>query len=231
LTVRTWKIKVNCLEYISNRFNNLRILIKFAVACFKKEGILNLLRELRIRLIWIQKVIVLEKSLQDPVPNLRSSVPIEIAKATLQDIQEGTDNGLKELVGEDGLFRFQYRLSKGHECFLAFQRGKVVHYSWVCYRGKRLKLAGLRNGSPFIYDCLTSKNVRGKGIFPCILAFICNYLKNANNAKVTTDTNPNNIPSLKGIKKVGFKERKFTSFFGFLGYCIFKRIKVLDQEN
>ena len=56
----------------------------------------------------------------------------------------------------------------------------------------------------FIYECFTDQSYRGLGVFPYALQHFCNWSRSKfETAYLRID--PQNISSIKGVKKVGFK--------------------------
>ena len=83
------------------------------------------------------------------------------------------------------------------------KEGKLVHYSYVvekCWKFPFLQKADFEIG-----PCETAFEFRGQGIYPYVLSCICkNKLRESNCAYMIVDSN--NISSIRGITKCGFKK-------------------------
>lgn len=80
--------------------------------------------------------------------------------------------------------------------------GSIVHYS--CVFPKCYKFPFLKKNDVEVGPCFTSKNHRGKGFYPYVLAYIAKkeILKKGN---LYLMINTKNKSSIRGVKKVGFK--------------------------
>jgi len=204
---------------------------KYFLIKLRDQGARSLLREIQKRLVSSYRCIVLERSLDKSSSNLTSRLELDIQKATLRHIECAGENGLEQMVGKAALQQFRYRLMRGHECFFALLDDRIVHHSWVYYKGKRLRFPGLTDGEPLIGDCRTSEDVRGSGIYPYILEFICAYLKKQSKARATIEVRAGNEASFKGVKKAGFEEKELVTCVSCFGYPIFRHVRKLDSIN
>lgn len=81
------------------------------------------------------------------------------------------------------------------------QKNRVVHFSHVMPKIFKYDFMSQRN-SVHIGPCWTDANHRGKGIYPAVLSEICR--KNPNK-DIFIFTESENLPSQKGLEKVGFR--------------------------
>lgn len=106
-------------------------------------------------------------------------------------------------TGLKPLYIFWYILTLGkYQIYYVYDKsGQIIHYSHIM--PKIYKYAFMpRKNSLHIGPCWTSSSSRGKGVYPAILSKIC---KDHNNKNIYIFTDQNNIPSQKGIDKVGFQ--------------------------
>lgn len=120
--------------------------------------------------------------------------------------------------------RFRKFLHEGDTGFFALLDGRVVHRSWVQF-GPRIvqqhhDLAPyeLKPGEAYIHFCETAPSARGLGIYPAMLAHILAVLRDRGLATCYIATTTNNIPSRRGIEKVGFRPLLLTEVSVVLGH-------------
>lgn len=86
---------------------------------------------------------------------------------------------------------------------------KNIVYPHFAYPYKSYKL---KDDEVFIHYCETAPMARGLGIYPFVLSKIINDFFNK---KKIISVDAKNTPSIRGIKKVGFKERESKGFYKF----------------
>ena len=90
----------------------------------------------------------------------------------------------------------------GVKLFYVMDGENVIHYSYVlskCYKFPFMKTSDLEIG-----PCFTCKEYRGRGIYPRVLKKIISSGLNDSNFFMIVEES--NLSSIKGVKKVGFKE-------------------------
>lgn len=82
--------------------------------------------------------------------------------------------------------------------------GTFVHESYLFPKLHLLKL--LDRKGPAIGQCVTSKQYRGKSIYPFVINKIARETLDSGHDEVFIVVNVDNIASIKGIEKAGFKK-------------------------
>ena len=96
--------------------------------------------------------------------------------------------------------------------FLVHDKDSLVHTTFAQFKSKYKNILGEADTVPLLGNCWTSEKYRGKGIYPYILAYSCNYLRNEGFSRVIITCDPTNIASIRGIEKAGFSlVKKITS--------------------
>ncbi len=99
------------------------------------------------------------------------------------------------------LFWYVFTLGR-YKIYYIYDKNKIVHFSYVMPKIFKFGFMKHKN-SVHIGPCWTHEEYRGKGIYPAVLSKICaDYF--GKDIYIFTDIG--NIPSQKGIKKVGFKQ-------------------------
>ncbi len=124
---------------------------------------------------------------------------------------------------------FKKFLSLGDKGYFAYIDGKCIHRSWVKSNSQvvtphRLSPYQLKDNEIFIHYCETAQEARGKGVYPAVLTKICEDNKDKD---ILISVDEKNIPSVKGIEKVGFEKIKKIKVLVVLG---FKYIRISDDK-
>jgi len=124
------------------------------------------------------------------------------------------------------VYKFKEFLDLGDIGYFAYLNGKCVHRSWVKFNEQLVSLHWslkyqLKPNEYFIHYSETAPEAKGKGIYQAVLSKIVQDFRNK--GKILISTNAKNIPSIKGIKKAGFKELERTKVFMILGIKIIRK--------
>lgn len=119
-------------------------------------------------------------------------------------------------------FPVQIKNIKGQQSYWMYDGNTVVHKSFL-YAGvhiiKLIKKSGLVIGS-----CYTNPNYRGKSIYPKVISQIVKDHKNSGELFMVVDTD--NISSIKGIEKAGFKRLAYIKAKKWLAFYYNKKITI-----
>lgn len=130
------------------------------------------------------------------------------------------------------LDKFSQFIRQGDHGFYAYIDDVCVHRSWLVSSGV-VKIHWslsyeLKPLQAFIHYCETSPIARGKGIYPEVLMHIRRNYKLADSFLINVECN--NIASIKGIEKAGFKKVKIARILILFGIK-FNRIINLNDAN
>ena len=89
--------------------------------------------------------------------------------------------------------------------FIYRNNGSIGHISWIYYKNDPNRIIDLGIDEGEIKYSLTLPQFRGKGIYPATLIKVQRYLKEQGYRRVYICAEHDNLPSIKGIEKAGFK--------------------------
>lgn len=124
-----------------------------------------------------------------------------------------------------GIFKdFLFNKDKG---YYAYINGKCIHRSWVKHAPQKVFLHThfaytLKKNEIFIHYCETAPEARGKSVYPYVLSKI---IDENIKSDILISVNKRNIPSRRGVEKVGFKEYYTIRIMVFLGFKFIKKRK------
>jgi ribosomal protein S18 acetylase RimI-like enzyme len=101
------------------------------------------------------------------------------------------------------------RLAESGSAALALTGEEIVGYGWVRYGALRIPDLRLEVPLPkdhaYIWDCLTLPPHRGRGIFPGLLRFLLEELRERGFRQAWAATAPGNTASVRAFAKAGFR--------------------------
>ena len=137
---------------------------------------------------------------------IENNVYHKLIEYTIEPVKANLYNVLKNNVT---IMDFIWNLISFNKCTLYLCRNedrKIIHRSRVV--GKNFKYKFLDKHQAEIGPCYTSKDYRGKGIYPAVLSFILNENKFSKYYMLVREDNES---SLRGVRKAGFKECGFVA--------------------
>jgi hypothetical protein len=141
-------------------------------------------------------------------------------------------NNIKDICdfrGDEVYRNFLTYQSRGACGVGAWNESGMVAHAWATAATDMPCLAeGYMKLSPreaLIHDCHVKGICRGKNVYPALLYFLASRLFLEKNIQsLIIDTESNNLPSLKGISKVGFKYYRDGLFVFFRGNLILSHL-------
>ena len=179
----------------------------------------EILRQEGLRSLWFKilgdtvyrRLLLLERPLQDPIPEVTARVPVEISLLQKTQIAE-----YLEFRAEANESEVQSQLDAGHWCFVARYQGRIVSARWatagrvwIDYLSRELQLAP---GEVYFYDGFTRPDFRGQAVSPVTLAEMLRYFRTAGYRRMVGTVLPENQPSLRAVAKTGYR------LYGVMGY-------------
>jgi RimJ/RimL family protein N-acetyltransferase len=159
-------------------------LFLFIKSLFKKERIAIYARELEVK----------------KGAKLYSRLDNLISKGSLDDIEHARKT-MHPLIWEFCCDRYD-----GVKDFFVYKKnGTIGHISWIYYKNDPNRILDLGTDEGEIKYSLTLPQFRGKGIYPAALLRIQQYLEERGYKRVYICAKHDNLPSIKGIEKAGFK--------------------------
>ena len=89
--------------------------------------------------------------------------------------------------------------------FVHTDHGRIGHISWLYYRGDPNRILQLDDGECEVKFCLTFPEFRGKGLYPAALTAIQRYLRERGYRRCFICVKEDNLASIRGIEKAGFR--------------------------
>ena len=119
-------------------------------------------------------------------------------------------NKLAQVLGNDISEKAKSRIENGEVLVCLFLDKTLAGYGWGGYQSS-LYFSYVANGIDlkkeifYIYDCFTYPKFRGKGVYPIVLAKLCEV---SDRSEVYVACQSVNESSIKGILKAGFERYK-----------------------
>jgi GNAT superfamily N-acetyltransferase len=88
--------------------------------------------------------------------------------------------------------------------FVARNGGGIQHISWIYYHDNHNRILTMGEKEAEIKFCLTLPAARGKGVYPCVIGSILDYLRWKGMNRAFMCVHRDNLPSIRGIEKAGF---------------------------
>ncbi|OCA88919.1 N-acetyltransferase [Pseudobacillus wudalianchiensis] len=165
------------------------------------------------RLFVLDKVILFKMDQANEVNS-----PVILKKADINNI-----NDILNFQNKKYLILFKKFLKEGGVGYLGYLDDRCIHRSWVVVEeGSLINLhplvkRKLDRNAVYIHYCETAPAARGKGVYPYVISTIA---KDFQNKTVLICVNNKNIPSIKGVKKAGFKPVESVTVIALLGIVI-----------
>jgi GNAT superfamily N-acetyltransferase len=164
-----------------------------------------------------RRLLLLQRDLAWPVPDLPAACPITVHRLTPADLGEYLT--LHDLA--DGS-RIRQRFAAGHACFAARRQGRLVFTCWLArrrvhidYLGRDLSLAA---DEAYSFDALTCPTQRGQGIAPAMSAVLLRHCREAGLRRLIRCTLPENRPALRAHDKAGFRPYAVIGYVRLFGW-------------
>lgn len=111
------------------------------------------------------------------------------------------------------------------EFFIAKNDDGIQHISWIYYHEHHNRLLSLGKNEAEIKYCLTLPAFRGREIYPAVIRDVTRDLRAHNVSRIFMCVRCNNLPSIRGIEKAGFRKVAKFRFVRILGVQLSARLK------
>ncbi|MGD1148926.1 MAG: GNAT family N-acetyltransferase [Thermoanaerobaculaceae bacterium] len=156
-----------------------------------------------LSLVGYRRLVLLERRLDKPVPEISPRVEAEIRPLSRKD------EAAYENFGQGGAGIFRKRLERGHQCWGAWCSGSLRHVvwaasseAWVEYLSCRLLLD---DGVAYIYRAFSQPEYRGLGLGPATGAQCLRALQAQGHTVVLAAVLPDNPWAFPPWFKIGFR--------------------------
>jgi GNAT superfamily N-acetyltransferase len=192
---------------------NLSQRLRRVVRVVQEEGV----GEIWWRILWetqgivYRRMLLMEHSLDEPVPEISARVPIvfDLLKETemVEYINFRPDADPSEI---------RSRWRRGHRCIVGRHAGQIVNAGWVCTSSARIgeltREIELAPDEAFLYDGFTSPHFRGQKIHQARHAWILRMCRDAGIRRVIGHVRPNNSAQIRALERLGYQS------FAVMGY-------------
>jgi len=159
-----------------------------------------------------EKIFVFERALP---ARSRMEARVEV------DVRIAQSTDISKLAWKFGVRGMKEGISKRHLCFVAYMDGEIVHYKWVALNEAYVSELGRKmhfdSNSAYIYSSYTVPEYRGFGLDPKVTTEAFDYLHGKGIEKVYILVRHSNLPSLRALRKVGYRRMGEIRFSQLLG--------------
>jgi hypothetical protein len=114
------------------------------------------------------------------------------------------------------------RFEKGDKIFIAEYDGNCVAYLFAATNktgiGEIDDWLIVSHNEVYLYDAFTTSQLRGMGIYPCLIAYASVYFKHRGFEHVLIFSTVGNTASIRGIERCGFRCYETVQYRNFLGW-------------
>ncbi len=175
-----------------------------AYKVLRSQGIGAALRETMHKVAIVETYLAYGVSLRAPLPEVRSELPIVVRRATAQDFARFRQMPLP--------FRRHAEVHDAFgldQCYLAMVADDIAFLVWIYYPNEQhlqpTTWRRLRPDEAEIANGITLPSFRGKGVYPRVMSTLLHKLKDEGYHYVYGYIESDNVPSRRGILKVGFR--------------------------
>lgn len=162
------------------------------------------------------KRLVFEASLNSTIRLVWSQAPIEFILHTIDEptVAEHQIESAEETISprERGAMLLK-GFASGREVFHLQITDKIETVAALIPPGR------VSDRPVFIYDCFTDPDYRGRGIYPAALTWLLKSLHGKGVDRAFLRTHPQNVSSIRGAVKAGFRLCGIMYHLSFFGFC------------
>ena len=159
-----------------------------------------------------RRLMLLERTVGDPLPNLAARVDATIRPLGLDD------EAAFAALGQEDPREFARRLESGHQCWGAWVSGALRHVQWLALREAWIEHLGCRlrlhDGVLYVYRAFTQPEFRGAGLAPATHCRGLDAMREQGCTLALCGVAPGYRPALVPWLKVGYRPIGFASTFG-----------------
>ncbi len=117
---------------------------------------------------------------------------------------------------------FQARLDRSEEFWTAQHDTRIVSYCWATNAaveiGEIRSIIQPRADEIYLYDAFTFTEYRGRNLYPALLQRILQHSREAGLRRALIFVLSDNIASIRGVEKAGFREFQRVTYNSLLGF-------------
>jgi L-amino acid N-acyltransferase YncA len=210
-----WRQKIKQKLLLQN--STLRKL-RYAILLIKVAGLMPFLRELRRQIYSKTTFLGLEKTLEPNTVHVQCRTKYSLRPASREDMEEILSEAKQE-VGESAreLLQRKWFYDCGfRDCYVARAAGSgdLCYIQWlvssrddsVVKRGFTKRLPRLKRDEILVENTFTFPKYRGNGVYPSAMVELADIARSRGFRRMLVYVREDNIASLKGCQRAGFKE-------------------------
>ena len=205
--------------------------IKRSQRIIHSRGWIGFLKFFCSRIFRVSGDLVFEKPLDDGIaaPHKKLNPAYKVFVINASNLKKDENKWLVQSVLQGENLDYLEGLQK-EDCMVAItSNNEVVHTSFVQFETSYKKLLNELDDTPLIGNCWTSREHRGKGLYPYAIFRCCNEIGRRGYKRITISCAPDNTPSIAGIEKAGFLKIREVKTFSILTKLYFQ--KIITQEK
>ncbi len=182
------------------------------------------------------KMLVYGRSLDSPIPEIETTMPVMIKAFSAEDATSSVFSGIRLTSGDDPVTHDKTlsRIASGNEvCLVATVNGVAAGYGWILLHGTNYEPAIERderfeNGEPLVYQGLVFPKFRGLKIHKKLVEERLQFLRRKGCKYCWVYVQSDNVPSIQSLERLGFELVKTITF---LRIFMFKRLaeRILER--
>lgn len=133
------------------------------------------------------------------------------APVTIVPVDEQRLDDARTMDSPARIEEFRRFLARGDRGFYAYRDHRVVNRAWViigpgsCDLWHGYGRLVIPAGTAYVHYCETAPEARGSGIYPAVLAHVARTLNQEGIATIRISTTRDNVASLRGIERAGYR--------------------------
>lgn len=184
---------------------NLKHKLHAAYEVFRKEGLSAFLRETVRKVGVVETYLAYGIDLRIQLPLPPQQVPLTVRRATGADFIK-----FRTMPPPFPRQAEVYEKFGLNQCYLGLVDGEIAHVAWLYYPHEKkrhpTRFCRLRSDEVAIANVVTLSPYRGKGVYPYVVHTLLSKLQNEGYRCCYIYIDGENVPSQRGIIKIGFKQ-------------------------
>lgn len=189
---------------------------------WRQHGARETVRFLGSRILRRRRYVVFEANLDTPRPATEWLAGEQLRLIGPETVDTEVTMEMRTFLGGDEAVENLEGVRNGDRLFVVANGREFQHCGYILFRSRQTKILGEDGNPPLIASCHTVPAARGRGLYRRALnAELC-YLRELGYRRAVIETDPENIPSRKGIEGAGFRLCRETSVWIFLNWLVFE---------
>jgi GNAT superfamily N-acetyltransferase len=161
-----------------------------------------------------RRLILVERPLSQPFPDVSASVPVSVSLLAAGEIDAYMAFRPDQSVGE-----VRRRLDEGQQCFAVWHDRRIIHAAWAATGRARIEYLSaeiaLAPDEVYVYEVFTSPAFRGRSAAPTRVLKTVRYFRDRSYRRLLAAILPENRSSLHLGEKVGWDRIGVIGYVGF----------------